>query len=98
MRRACTAGVHARCLDTGRESGFGADDHVVLASVVKVPLVLEFARRVAAGRLEPTDRGALPSLCPVWTVLLILSRCLPPHGRVAAVGMTMIAIARLRRV
>ncbi|WP_433659053.1 serine hydrolase [Nocardia sp. CA-128927] len=34
----------------------GADQPVVLASVVKVPLVLEFARQVAAGQLDPTDR------------------------------------------
>ncbi|PXY20676.1 serine hydrolase [Prauserella muralis] len=48
--------VHARCLGTGAETGFGADEPVVLASVIKVPLVLEFARQVAEGQLEPTDR------------------------------------------
>ncbi|WP_433762005.1 serine hydrolase [Nocardia sp. CA-135398] len=48
--------VHARCLDCTGEVGLGADEPVVLASVVKVPLVLEFARQVVAGQLDPTDR------------------------------------------
>ncbi|MFI6040402.1 serine hydrolase [Nocardia sp. NPDC051321] len=48
--------VHAQCFDCGAEAGSGADEPVVLASVVKVPLVLEFARQVAAGQLDPTDR------------------------------------------
>ncbi|WP_327101808.1 class A beta-lactamase-related serine hydrolase [Nocardia vinacea] len=48
--------VHARCFDCAGEVGLGADEPVVLASVVKVPLVLEFARQVVAGQLDPTDR------------------------------------------
>ncbi|WP_406232964.1 serine hydrolase [Nocardia sp. NBC_01009] len=48
--------VHARCFDCGGEEGSGADEPVVLASVVKVPLVLEFARQVAVGQLDPADR------------------------------------------
>jgi beta-lactamase class A len=48
--------VYARCVGCGAEAGSGADEPVVLASVVKVPLVLEFARQVAAGQLDPTDR------------------------------------------
>ncbi|MFI7002777.1 serine hydrolase [Nocardia sp. NPDC050175] len=48
--------VHARCFDCGAEAGAGADEPVVLASVVKVPLVLEFARQVAAGQVDPADR------------------------------------------
>ncbi|MFX0575857.1 serine hydrolase [Nocardia nepalensis] len=48
--------VHARCFDCDGAAGLGADDAVVLASVVKVPLVLEFARQVVAGQLDPTDR------------------------------------------
>lgn len=48
--------VHARCFDCGGAVGLGADEPVVLASVVKVPLVLEFARQVAAGQLDPADR------------------------------------------
>jgi beta-lactamase class A len=48
--------VHARCFDCGGEAGLDADEPVVLASVVKVPLVLEFVRQVAAGQLDPADR------------------------------------------
>ncbi|MGA6166147.1 serine hydrolase [Amycolatopsis magusensis] len=55
-----TAGVrgwlHARRLGSVAECGVHADEPVVLASVVKVPLVLEFARQVAAGQLDPRDR------------------------------------------
>ncbi|MEV6971650.1 serine hydrolase [Hamadaea sp. NPDC051192] len=50
------AWLHAVDLGTGREIGFGADDPVVIASVVKVLLVLEFARQVAAGQLDPAER------------------------------------------
>ncbi|MGK8524154.1 serine hydrolase [Nocardia asteroides] len=48
--------VYAQCVDCGAEAGARADEPVVLASVVKVPLVLEFARQVVAGQLDPTDR------------------------------------------
>ncbi|MEU7764949.1 serine hydrolase [Nocardia sp. NPDC049190] len=48
--------VYAQCFDCGAGAGAGADEPVVLASVVKVPLVLEFARQVAAGQLDPADR------------------------------------------
>jgi beta-lactamase class A len=48
--------LHARRLGSSLELGVGADSPVVLASVVKVPLALEFARQVAAGQLDPTDR------------------------------------------
>ncbi|MFE3102283.1 serine hydrolase [Nocardia tengchongensis] len=48
--------VHARCFDCDAEFGWAADEPVVLSSVVKVPLVLEFARQVAAGQLDPADR------------------------------------------
>ncbi|WP_255664738.1 MULTISPECIES: serine hydrolase [unclassified Nocardia] len=48
--------VHARCLGCGGEVGVGADELVVLSSVVKLPLVVEFARQVAAGQVDPRDR------------------------------------------
>jgi beta-lactamase class A len=48
--------LHARCLGSSLELGVGADSTVVLASVVKVALAYEFARQVAAGQLDPTDR------------------------------------------
>jgi beta-lactamase class A len=48
--------LHARRLGSSGECGLDADSPVVLASVVKVPLAFEFARQVAAGQLDPTDR------------------------------------------
>lgn len=38
------------------EVAVGADEPVVIASVFKVLLVLEFARQVAAGQLDPRER------------------------------------------
>jgi beta-lactamase class A len=48
--------LHARDLDSGREVAAGADDQVVIASLVKILLVLEFARQAAAGQLDPAER------------------------------------------
>ncbi|WP_086839373.1 serine hydrolase [Amycolatopsis kentuckyensis] len=48
--------LHARRLGSSESLGCDADSPVVLASVVKVPLVYEFARQVAAGLLDPADR------------------------------------------
>ncbi|MEH0937810.1 serine hydrolase [Micromonospora psammae] len=39
-----------------REVGVRADEQVVIASVFKILLVLEFARQVAAGQLDPAER------------------------------------------
>ncbi|MFI1422879.1 serine hydrolase [Streptomyces sp. NPDC020731] len=39
-----------------REVAVGADDAVVIASVFKILLVLEFARQVVAGQLDPRER------------------------------------------
>ncbi|WP_372670958.1 serine hydrolase [Amycolatopsis kentuckyensis] len=48
--------LHARRLGSDSSVGLDPDAPVVLASVVKVPLAYEFARQVAAGLLDPTDR------------------------------------------
>lgn len=48
--------VHARNIDTGEEFGHGADSQVVLASVFKIPIALEYARQAAAGELDRTRR------------------------------------------
>jgi beta-lactamase class A len=42
--------------DPAREVGVRADEQVVIASVFKILLVLEFARQVAAGQLDPAER------------------------------------------
>ncbi|GAA4944071.1 hypothetical protein GCM10023238_07570 [Streptomyces heliomycini] len=39
-----------------REIAVGADDAVVIASLFKILLVLEFARQVVAGQLDPRER------------------------------------------
>ncbi|MEV4713972.1 serine hydrolase [Micromonospora sp. NPDC049374] len=50
------ARLHAVDIDSGREVGMRADEQVVIASVFKILLVLEFARQAAAGQLDPTER------------------------------------------
>lgn len=53
--------VHARDIDSGAEFGHRADDRVVLASVFKIPIVLEYARQSAAGQLDPAARHTVTS-------------------------------------
>jgi beta-lactamase class A len=53
---AVTARFHVRDMADGREIGTGADEQVVLASVFKLLLVLEFARQAASGQLDPAER------------------------------------------
>ena len=48
--------VHARDIDGDDEVGLDPDEPVVLASVFKIPVVLEYARQAAAGELERTER------------------------------------------
>ncbi|WP_329532066.1 class A beta-lactamase-related serine hydrolase [Streptomyces sp. NBC_01450] len=48
--------VDARPPGDVREVAVGADEPVVIASIFKVLLVLEFARQVAAGQLDPRER------------------------------------------
>ncbi|WP_409462562.1 serine hydrolase [Amycolatopsis sp. GA6-003] len=49
--------LHAREIGVqGPEVSVGGDDPVVLASVFKIPVALAYAREVAAGRLDDTER------------------------------------------
>ncbi|WP_336205399.1 serine hydrolase [Nonomuraea sp. LPB2021202275-12-8] len=48
--------VHARDVDGDAELGLDPDEPVVLASVFKIAVVLEYARQAAAGELERTER------------------------------------------
>jgi beta-lactamase class A len=48
--------VHVRDLDGPAEVSFRADERVVLASVFKIPILLEYARQAAAGQLDRTGR------------------------------------------
>ncbi|MBT2412319.1 serine hydrolase [Streptomyces sp. ISL-12] len=53
-----STGVHGEAVvePEAREVAVGADDLVVIASVFKVLLALEFARQVVAGQLDPRER------------------------------------------
>ncbi|GIH15503.1 serine hydrolase [Rugosimonospora africana] len=66
-----TGRVHVRDVDDDRSQvALDADERVVLASVFKVLLVLEYARQVVAGQLDPTERvrvGAADRLGGVGT-------------------------------
>ncbi|MFI7462206.1 serine hydrolase [Nonomuraea sp. NPDC049646] len=48
--------VHARDLDGEAEIGLDPDAPVVLASVFKLPILLEYARQAAAGEVDRTER------------------------------------------
>lgn len=51
-----TASLHACDVDTGREVTWRGDEQVVIASIFKVLLVLEFARQVSATQIDPAER------------------------------------------
>lgn len=55
-----TANVHARELETDAGVGLDADATVVLASVFKIPVLLEVCRQAAAGERALTDRIRVP--------------------------------------
>lgn len=56
-----TGWLYACDLDSGREVGYGADAGVPTASVFKVPLLVEFARRADAGLLDPAEQLTVPA-------------------------------------
>jgi len=47
--------IYAKNLDTGREYGLRADEHVRTASTIKLPIMAEAYRQVAAGKVAWTD-------------------------------------------
>lgn len=51
--------LHARDIDTDRTVGVRPDEQVVIASIFKILLVLEFARQVSSGALDPAERVVL---------------------------------------
>ncbi|MEU7886333.1 serine hydrolase [Microbispora bryophytorum] len=55
-----TGWLHAVDIDGGREVGLRADEPVVLASVFKVPLLLELHRQAERGLLDLTERVGVP--------------------------------------
>lgn len=57
----CHGFVHATTLDGRFETGVGADEPVVPASVIKVLVAVEAEDRMARGLLDPTARVTLPA-------------------------------------
>jgi beta-lactamase class A len=55
----CIGALHAVRLSDGTEVSYDADRPHVLASVVKVPIGLEFYAQADAGRLVPTETVTL---------------------------------------
>ena len=55
----CIGSLHAVRLSDGTEVSHDADRPHVLASVVKVPIGLEFYAQADAGRVDPTETVAL---------------------------------------
>ena len=53
--------LHARAIGGDAEVAVGADEPVVLASVFKIAVAVAFAREVAAGRLDGTERARVTS-------------------------------------
>lgn len=53
--------LHAIDVDRGRELTHQGDQLVVLASVFKIPLLVEFERQVASGKIDPTARARVPA-------------------------------------
>jgi len=51
-----TGWLHAADLRSGRESGLGSDEPVPIASIFKVPLMVEFCRQADAGLIDPASR------------------------------------------
>ncbi len=49
-------GVYARALGTGETIEINADEAFPMASVAKIPILVQFFREVDAGRLDPTER------------------------------------------
>ena len=56
VRAGCDVAMHVLDLATGSEVAIHADRPVVLASVFKIFVALEFYAQVAAGRLDPAER------------------------------------------
>lgn len=48
--------LHARSIDGDLETGLGADEPVVLASVFKIPVLVELNRQAAAGEVDLNER------------------------------------------
>jgi beta-lactamase class A len=61
VRAGVDGSLHAIDVDRGAEIGYQSDEPVVLASVFKIALLVEFERRVAAGDIDPLERARVPA-------------------------------------
>lgn len=52
--------VYAKNLDTGKDYGLRADEHVRTASTIKLPIMAETFRQVEAGKLKWSDELTIP--------------------------------------
>jgi len=52
-------GIYMKCLETGEEIAMDADRQMDTMSVIKIPLMVEVFRQIAAGRFSLTDRVRL---------------------------------------
>ena len=57
----CEGFLHARAVEGEGEVSYRGTEPVVLASVFKIPVLLEFARAVAEGELDATERIVVPA-------------------------------------
>jgi beta-lactamase class A len=51
-----TWGIYIRCLETNEEIALGADRQMDTMSVIKIPLMAEVYRQIAAGKFQLSDR------------------------------------------
>jgi beta-lactamase class A len=54
-----TWGIYIRCLETNEEIALGADRQMDTMSVIKIPLMAEVYRQIAAGKFQLSDRVKL---------------------------------------
>lgn len=52
-------GIYVKAVNTGREWAINVDERYPLASVLKVPVLVEYCRQVREGQLQPGGRMAL---------------------------------------
>jgi beta-lactamase class A len=71
-------GIYVKALKNGQEWAVGADERYPLASVLKVPVLVEYCRQVRQGQLKPGDRIAVTHPSPGSGILKELDPGLQP--------------------
>jgi beta-lactamase class A len=52
-------GIYIKCIETGEEVAFNADEQMDTMSVIKIPLMVEAFRQIEAGKFQLSDREVL---------------------------------------